>query len=378
MSNEPNVSIIIPVRNADRTIDVMFQYLEDIDYPKDKLEIIIADGDSTDKTVQITKDWQKKYANIKLTQIPNCKSPGQARNSALKIVTGQYVLFTDGDCAPEKDWVRKIIAPFFLDPKIGGVGGEVLTLKVDPNNLTESYCEQVRFLSPTGRCRVKDNGYMPTNEHDFPHEVNGGDDSPFYATANVAFSKEAIDRIGGEFWHEPTGEDVDFSLRVLAAGYKIYYAKDAVVKHMHRVDLKSFCKQWFGYGFGHPLLLAKHAKPNNFEIVLQGKRPVYINIPWFGKGIVHLGTFHWMWIFGFWTTVELISALFTHEYFWVTLFALLTAWQVLRYLSPVRKLVPKEAFWTFAKVRYATNWSFMKGAIAGMRKFGTICIEPSW
>ena len=399
MSSEPNISVIIPVRNAERTLDTTFQYLMKIDYPAEKMEIMMADGDSTDGTIDIIKRWQETYPNIKFTQVKNCKSPGEARNAALKLVTGQYILFTDGDCAPEPDWARKIIAPFFMDPQIGGVGGEVLTLKVDPDNLTESYCEQVRFLSPTGRCGVSDNGYMPPNEKNLPHEVNGGDDCPFYATANVAFSKEAIDKIGGQFWDEPTGEDVDFNLQILAAGYKLYYAKDAMLKHMHRVDMKSFCKQWFGYGYGHPLLLAKHAKSRNLEIVLQWKKPLYINLPWPGKGIIHLGHFHWMWIFGLLTVIGVIkSILFTMwpalivntcpfvktasllsgVYSWTGLFALFTGWNIFRYLAPVRELAPQSAFWTFAKIRYATNWSFMKGALSGMKKFGTICVEPSW
>ncbi|OQX85926.1 MAG: hypothetical protein B6D55_06745, partial [Candidatus Omnitrophica bacterium 4484_70.2] len=48
---EPFVSIIVPVRNMERTISTTFQYLMNVDYPRQNLEIIFADGGSTDKTV---------------------------------------------------------------------------------------------------------------------------------------------------------------------------------------------------------------------------------------------------------------------------------------------------------------------------------------
>lgn len=390
---EPKVSIIVPVRNAERTLRTTFEYLLEIDYPAAKMEILIADGGSNDKTVDITKEFMKKHAFIHLVEIPNCKSPGHARNAALKAVKHDYVLFTDGDCAPNKDWAYASVAPFEKDAKIGGVGGEVLTLRAEPDNFTENYCEQVRFLSPVGRCGLTESGYMPTVSKWLPHEVNGGDASPFFATANFCVSKKAIDAIGGEFWDEPTGEDVDFSLRIIKAGYVLYFAKEAVVKHMHRVDLKSFNKQWYGYGYGHPLLISKHADKQVLELVIQaGKKPgICFTIPWYRKGIIHIGNYHAMH-FSFWNIWINVALLFFFELtglsVWfinvpfvrllVVLFSLSFVFFVVRYFSPVLKLKPLSKFFTYARIRHATNASFMKGAKDGQSKFGATCIEPSW
>jgi len=390
---EPKISIIVPVRNADRTLKTTFEYLLNIDYPIDKMEIILGDGGSTDKTVEIIKDFQKKHDFIKLVEVPNCKSPGHARNAAIKIVTGDYVLFTDGDCAPNKDWAYQIVAPFEKDAKIGGVGGEVLTLRVEPDNFTENYCEQVRFLSPVGRCGLIESGYMPTVSKWLPHEVNGGDYSPFFATANFCVSKKAIDAIGGEFWDEPTGEDVDFSLRIMRAGFVLYFSKESVIKHMHRVDMKSFKKQWYGYGYGHPLLISKHADKKVLEFVIQaGKKPgLCFNIPWYRKGIIHIGNYHVMHS-SFWSlwitmllmvmfnlanvTVGVVDTSFLLVIF--DIFALIFVVFSVRYFWPVLKLKPLSKFFTYARIRHATNASFMKGAKDGQSKFGATCIEPSW
>jgi len=374
------VSIVVPVRNAERTIERTLQYLEAVDYPRDRLEIILADGGSTDGTVGVIKAWQSRHGFIRLVEIPDCSSPGHARNEALKVASGEYILFTDGDCAPEPDWVREILVPMLRDPRTGGVGGEILTLRTEPDNDTESYCEQVGFLSVSGRCGLKTSGYMPGLRHRAPHEVNGGNHSPFFATANAAFRKSVIQEVGGGFWHEPTGEDVDFSLRVLKRGYRLYFAKEAVVKHMHRVSLASFLKQWWGYGYGHPLLMAKHAAPE-LEVALQmGEKPIFLRLPSAHPAMVHVGAFHLLHVFllttvltGVWT---LISPSTGAPYLVVngTLLALSAG----SYFLPCARLRPFGKFLTWCKIRYLSNWAFLRGALAGSKRFGSFIIEPSW
>ncbi len=378
MAQQPRITIVVPVRNAERTMDKTLSYLMAIDYPSDRLEVILADGGSSDSTVAIIRRWQAARQQIKLVEVANCQSPGHARNAALKEATGEFVLFTDGDCAPEPDWARRILEPFFMDDRIGGVGGEVLTLRTDPDNDTESYCEQVGFLSVSGRCGLRESGYFPGLKDMAAHEVNGGDHSPFFATANAAFRREAIDAIGGQFWDEPTGEDVDFSLRVLQAGYRLYFAKEAVVKHMHRVSLASFLRQWYGYGFGHPLLVQKHAQ-EGLEVVLQTDCPRFLQLPGPAKGIVHLGSFHLMHLSLAGAAGSLLALPLTAAALPALGISLgVLAASAASYFSPCLRLKPREQLLTWCKIRYLTNWAFMRGAWDGSRKFGALCIEPSW
>ena len=76
MVQQPFISIVIPVRNFERTIEKSFEYLLKVEYPHDAWEWVIADGGSTDRTVIIIKKWQKNYPFIKLVEVPNCPSPG--------------------------------------------------------------------------------------------------------------------------------------------------------------------------------------------------------------------------------------------------------------------------------------------------------------
>lgn len=376
---EPFVSIVIPVRNAERTMATTLEYLLSLDYPQDRLEIIVADGGSSDGTVGVLRQWQARYRHIRLVEVPNCQSPGHARNAALATAQGEFVLFTDGDCAPNPDWVRRLLTPFFVDPRIGGVGGEVLTLRTEPDNATESYCEQVRFLSVSGRCGVTGAGYLPEPRERAPHEVNGGDHSPFFATANVAFRRTAIEAAGGGFWSEPTGEDVDFSLRVQERGsFRLYFASEAIVRHMHRVSLVSFMKQWYGYGYGHPLLLARHAE-DELELVLQFGNPAFLKLPSPLKGIIHVGTFHMMHLFAATTLGAGIAAALTPAAAGPLLAsAFLLAVSAGSYFWPCLRLRPANKFLTWCKIRYLSNWAFVRGALDGSLRFGTLCMEPSW
>lgn len=378
MKHEPVVTIINPVRNIDRTIEKNLEYLIDLDYPKDKMEIIFADGGSKDRTAEIIKNWQKKYPFIKLVEVENCKSPGEARNAALEIAQGEYILFTDGDCAPRKNWVRKLLEPFLRDSSIGMVGGEIHTMRTDHDNDVEDYCEETRFLGVSGRCRVTKEGYYPGINKGLPHEVNGNIDSPFFATANAAVSKTAADKIGREFWHEITSEDVDFSLRILKKGFKLYFAPDAIVDHMHRVTLKDFCRQLFGYGFGHPLAVKAHCN-NILELCFQYFGYIYIPLPFFTKGIIYIGDFHFMHIFGVLFIIQLLINLFspaTNPLVWV--WGALFVFFLIRYFKPVLSLKPRSKFLTWCKIRFISNWALMRGGFKGMKQWGVIYIESSW
>ncbi len=85
--------------------------------------------------------------------------------------------------------------------------------------------------------------------------------APFFAGANVAFRRTAMERIGG---YDPgcvTGEDCDVCARVLTDGWELYLRRNAVVKHRNPTRLREMVRKWFGYGRYHPYVFAKHNDP---------------------------------------------------------------------------------------------------------------------
>lgn len=382
MSDMPFVSIIIPVKNFERTIEKTFEYLLNVDYPRDSWEWVIADGGSSDKTVEIIKDWQKNYPFIKLVEIPDCPSPGFARNKALEVVKGDFLFFTDADCAPNKNWINEMLKQFIADPKIAAVGGEVYTLKVDPDNLVEAWCQHFRFNMVAPRYGFIKEGYYP----DFPKEPDpcdiGGHKAYFFGTCNVAYRRSAMKDIGAKFWERPTGEDMDLSYQHRSRGWKFYFAPKAKVDHMHRADLKALRRVWVTYAQAHLPLIDKYVKKNRLQVILQFlKGNPSFTIPFPVRGFVYIGNFHLMHIFALLFIVGIfLSFILTGWPTRMFMFAsfLLMFYFAYQYVKWNFSMEPKNKFFTWCKMKYLTNLSFIQGGLKDFKKYKILCIEPSF
>ncbi|MBN1913600.1 MAG: glycosyltransferase [Candidatus Omnitrophica bacterium] len=382
MPTVPFVSIIIPVKNFERTIEKTFEYLLNVDYPRASWEWVIADGGSNDKTIPIIKDWQKKYPFIKLVEIPNCPSPGFARNKALEVVKGEFLFFTDADCAPCSDWLKEMLKHFDADPNIAAVGGEVYTLKVDPDNLVEAWCQHFRFNMVSPRYGFIKEGYYP----DFPKEPLpsdiGGHKGYFFGTCNVAYRRKAMEDIGVKFWDRPTGEDMNLSYECRRHGYKFYFAPKAKVDHMHRADLKALRKVWVTYGQAHLPLIEKYVKKNGLEVIFQNLKgtPSFI-LPFPMKGFVYIGNFYLMHIYAIFFILGLALSFILPGILWkaVTLaFLVLAVHYSFQYVKWNFDMEPKDKFWVWGKMKYLTNLSFIQGGLKDFKKYKILCIEPSF
>ncbi len=384
MNNKPFISIVVPVKDFERTISKSLGYLLQINYPHDFMEIVIVDGGSRDRTPDIIRSRQKDYSFIKLIEAPDCASAGFARNKALESAKGEYIFFTDGDCAPCKEWVNIMLSKFASDAAIGIVGGEIHTLKVDTENLTEAYCEHFRFNMVSPRYGFIKEGYFPALTDRSPTQI-AGHRAYFFVTANVAYRRKAIRSADAKFWQYPTGEDMDMCLQVESKGWRLYFAPDAYVHHMHRSDIEALRKVWFSYAFIHPVLIAKYAR-NRFELVLQfmgqyPKNPV-ISFPSPVKGFLYLGHFQLMHIFVFFVFAGAIGLIMYPENSGIALFALtsfiLGVYSAVRFFYWSWFMKPRKHFFTWCKMRYLTNLSFLAGGLEGSQKHKAFCIEPSF
>ncbi|MFA4889288.1 MAG: glycosyltransferase [Candidatus Omnitrophota bacterium] len=380
-AEKPFVSIIIPVKNFERTIEKTFEYLLNLDYPSASWEWVIADGGSTDRTVEIIKSWQNKYLFIKLVEIPNCPSPGFARNKALEVVKGEYLFFTDADCAPCKEWVNEMLKHFANDPKIAAVGGEVFTLKVDPDNLVEAWCQHFCFNMVSPRYGFIQEGYFP----DFPKEPMpvdiGGHRAFFFGTCNVAYRKAAMQEIGAKFWERPTGEDMDLSYQHRMRGWKFYFAPIAKVDHMHRADIKALRKVWVTYGQAHLPLIDKYVKNRGLQVVMQNFKGKSFTLPFPLRGFIYLGNFHLLHLFLLFFIAGLIFSFATAGsaaiIFTLASLALLVYFSY-QFVKWNFSMEPKNKFWVWCRMKYLTNLSFIQGGLKDFKKYKVLCIEPSF
>ncbi len=121
----PTVSVIVAVRNDEENIRDLLKDLSNQSYPKNKLQFIISDDRSTDKTWPIINDYVKKYNNfigIKIAKLSKTMTPKKyALTKAIEKSTGEIIISTDADCRVQNAWVESIVESF--DKKIGIVIG---------------------------------------------------------------------------------------------------------------------------------------------------------------------------------------------------------------------------------------------------------------
>jgi glycosyltransferase involved in cell wall biosynthesis len=135
----PSVTVIVPVRNGEPTIQPLLESLQKLDYNPNKVEVIVVDGNSTDKTQEIVK----KYPVTLVVEKRN--GLNVARNTGIKCSNGEIVAFTDSDCIVPPNWVTKIVENF-KDPKISGVGGSALSF--DGNFVSQYAANSIVRLMP--------------------------------------------------------------------------------------------------------------------------------------------------------------------------------------------------------------------------------------
>jgi len=226
---------MVPVLNAERTIGDLLDSLMEVDYDKEKLEIILVDGGSTDRTREIIQSYPVKLL------IEERRGLNVARNTGVRNSSGEIILFTDSDCVVPKDWVKQIVKNF-RDKEVGCVGGNV-----------SRYEEN--FLS-----RYADESLMPVLRNFRKRMVLENVEPPmnYPAGCNMAFRRDVFKRVGGfnEEIHYGFDED-ELVERICEAGYKMILDPEAVVMHRHRSDLRSLLRQTFSYGRGGMLVFRK-------------------------------------------------------------------------------------------------------------------------
>ena len=224
----PKVSIIVASYNNETTIEECLKSILALDYPKDAFEVIVMDGCSKDKTVEIAQKLPVKVISIRL----NCP---EAYNYVMKIAVYPVLGFIDSDAKVEANWLR-LLVPHLDEPQVAGVSGSIETW--NPENPW-----------------AKNIGYELKNRYSRIGKYTGR-----IATMNLLLKKAVIEEAGG--WDEklPSQYDTDLGFRVSAKGYKIAYEPKAVCYHFNRPTLRAYYRQQLQYGKNTLKLYFKHGR----------------------------------------------------------------------------------------------------------------------
>ncbi|MEM2915219.1 MAG: glycosyltransferase [Candidatus Bathyarchaeia archaeon] len=145
---EPEISILVPVHNEEANIESKLENIGNVLYPKEKMEIIVADDASNDSTVQRVKSFMRKYPDLNIKFMKQNPRAGKsaALNKALQVSTKPLVVVSDADTRWPPDILRKAM-PYLADPKVGAVTGRGVNMNVGESWVTEAEESYLRLTN---------------------------------------------------------------------------------------------------------------------------------------------------------------------------------------------------------------------------------------
>jgi len=239
---EPTVSILIPAHDEEHVIGRLLQRMTELTYPHHKMQVIVIDDASSDRTGQIAQEFAMQYTFIEALSRDKAtggKGKASAMNAGLKRATGEIVVCFDADYYPQKDIVEKLVRGF-ADPTVGAVQGRPVVLNESQNIVT-----RLVTLERIGGFRVDQEardslGLIPQ----FGGTVGG-------------FRRSAMEKLGG-FDESMLTEDTDLTFHLCLLGFKISYAGDAECYEEAVCTWKAYWRQRHRWARGHMQVCFKH------------------------------------------------------------------------------------------------------------------------
>jgi glycosyltransferase involved in cell wall biosynthesis len=231
--------VTIATYNSAQTIHDALSSIFSSDYPAKSFEVVIADGGSSDGTLDIAKRFP-----VRIYSRPNA-SVGSRRNLSIRESKGEIVCCVDSDIVVPNDWLRKISDYFDQHPEVDGVGGPLFPPS-DSKNDIQKYTGELYFEDQ--RC--------PTQIT----QIDTLEYQTLLPTANSAFRKEVFLSVGG-FPEYPYLFTIDMPLmwNMVSKNCLLMFLPDLAVVHLgFPTTLSGVVKQQFRWGKNKTILRKKY------------------------------------------------------------------------------------------------------------------------
>ncbi len=205
----PTVTLIIPMYNEEKVIKEKIENTAKLDYPPDKLKIILLDDHSTDKSNSISSEAIKQ-TSLNASVIENQGGKGKARalNWIFPSLKSEITIISDADALLKEDSLLQITKNF-TEPDIGGATGKIVILS-DKARISKSQEDSYRFFYDIWRLGE-------SNIHSVS-VCNG----PLMAFRTELLKKIKIDP-------DAYADDSDMLFKIIRSGYRVVYEPEAVV-----------------------------------------------------------------------------------------------------------------------------------------------------
>ncbi len=241
----PSVTVLIPSRNEELVIAKTLERMLSLDYPEDKIEIVVINDGSTDKTGAIAQKLANKESRITLIDLPKAESgsgKSHALNIGLKHARHEYIAVYDADNNPEPVSLRRLVSHLYADKTLGGVIGKFRTLNRKKNLLTRFINIETlgfQWILQAGRYRAFQIAILPGT--------------------NCVIRKDVLNACGG--WDEAAiTEDAELSVRIYQKGWKIKFVPTAVTWEQEPEKLGTWVRQRTRWVRGNNYVIRKFLK----------------------------------------------------------------------------------------------------------------------
>ena len=226
---KPKISVIIPVYNGEKTLKQCLDSVLNQTY-KD-YEVIVVDNNSTDKTKQIIKEFQKKDKKIRYV-LESKRGRGAARNTGIKKSNGKIIVMTDSDCIVPTNWIRELTKPIICSNEDATMGSE--------KDLMKNY-----WTKNIQKANLKFINRNLTGKYIFHIDTKN------FAIKSSIIKKNLFDP--NILFHE----DFELYLR-LKKSVKIRYLHSVKVDHLHSNSFHSYIIKSFKRGYWVRKIFEKH------------------------------------------------------------------------------------------------------------------------
>ena len=244
------VSILIPARNEELVIKKTVQRMLDLDYPENKIEIIIVNDGSTDNTANIVKEFAEQNSRIKLIDMPKGEiGTGKAHvlNVGLKHCNHKLIAIYDADNNPAPDTLKTMVPHLLRDESLGAVIGKFRTINRHKNWLTRFInIETLAFqwILQAGRYHLSKVAILPGT--------------------NYVIRKSVLEACGG--WDEKAiTEDSELSVRIYEKGFRIKFLPVSITWEQEPENLSVWIRQRTRWVRGNNYVIRKFA-PSTFRL----------------------------------------------------------------------------------------------------------------
>lgn len=235
-----SITIMLPVRNEGGYLKNCLSAALNQQYPTDQMEILLADGMSTDGTREIIQTFQKNYPNLKLIDNPEGIVP-TGLNAALRIAKGEIIIRVDGHTIIAPDYVKQCVEAFERT-RADNVGGRMTAIGKG------SFAEAVACAtsSPFG---VGGARFHYSEQEEWVDTVYMG-----------AWRREVFERIGLFDEELVRDQDDELNYRLRENGGKILLCPSIKSQYFVRSTPTSLWKQYYQYGYWKVRVMQKHPR----------------------------------------------------------------------------------------------------------------------